>query len=169
MARLRVPLSLDKAAKKPTAQESRMVERIVRDVDVVSQAGTYGPAETVTQLANGTTFSVVNSTSTSGANLPTAVTNAGANSTVILSGTFNTTATTSLQGGQSLMAGSIAVRNASGRMATLNTAASIIGTNVPSSTVQVNSNGTLSGLTIAGNYSGGGGGYAVLLPVAPAA
>lgn len=155
MARLRVPLSLDKPAKKLTAQESRMVERIVRDVDIVSQAGTYGPAETVTQTASGQTFSVISSGSTTGANLPTAVTNAGANSFVILSGTFNATAPTTLQSGQTLMgAGSLTVRNAEGRTAILTTPGATINSTTTSASAANNvvvtmaTNSMLTGMTI---------------------
>ncbi len=158
MARLRVPLSLDKPAKKLTAQESRMVERIVRDVDIVSQAGNYGPAETVTQTASGTTFSVINSSSTSGANLATAVTNAGNNSFVILAGTFNTTATTTLQSGQTLMgSGSLTVRSSTGRTATLTTpGATISGTaGGINAAVTMAANSTLSGMTVVNTRTSG--------------
>ncbi|MEW6453517.1 MAG: inverse autotransporter beta domain-containing protein [Pseudomonadota bacterium] len=168
MVRLSVPLGVPRGETKLTAQERRMVERIVRDVDVVTQSySSQAPTtvETATQLASGKQFSVINSASTSGNNLNTAVNAAGNNSTVILNGTFQVSGGNgvSLAFGQSLMGGAISVRSASGRIATLYSPASIVGTNVNLATVQVNAGGTLSGLTIAGNYSGGLGGRAVIV------
>jgi hypothetical protein len=127
VVRLRVPLSAERPAVKLTAQERRMLAHVERDVDVVSQAGAFGPAETVTETAGGQRLSVVSSASTSGANLPTAVANAGADSVVILSGTFNTTAKTTLASGQTLMgAGTLMVRAPDGRTARLTTPAATI-------------------------------------------
>jgi hypothetical protein len=166
MVRLSVPLGLPgRAPPKLTPQERRMTERVVRDVDVVTEAGTFGAPEQVTQLANGTTFSVINSASTSGNNLHTAVAAAGLNSTVILNGTFQVTAgnSVSLAGGQTLLGGLIQVRDATGRVATLSSPATISGTNLTPALVQVNFGGTLSGLTITSAYSGGAGGLAVLV------
>jgi len=156
LARLRIPLQFWDTPKTAqlTPMERRMTDRIVRDVDIVSQAGNFGAVETATQTSGGKTFSVVNSSSTTGANLPTAVTNAGANSTVILSGSFNTTAQTVMQGGQTLMAGPIGVRSASGRTATLVTSATISGSNVAGSVLQPTDNTTVQGLTVTATGSG---------------
>jgi len=164
-ARLRIPLQPEKErSRKLTAQERRMTAPVVRDVDIVAQAGTFGAPETATQTAGGTAFTVIDSASTAGNDLDAAVAAAGANSTVILSGTFQVTGanTVSLSNGQSLMAGAIGVRSASGRPATLVTSATIAGTNL-SSTVQINSNGTLSGMTVSNAFSGGTGGRAVIV------
>ncbi len=160
--RLRIPLQPEKeGSRKLTAQERRMSAPVVRDVDIVAQAGTFGAPETATRLANGNTFTVFNSASTAGTDLDTAVAAAGANSTVILSGTFNTGAdTVSMANGQTLTAGPVTVRSASGRPATLTTSATIAGTN-SGRTVQINSTGTLSGLTVSNAFSGGTGGRAV--------
>src|SRR3546814_5596962 len=105
--------------------ERRMADPVVRDVDVVSQSGAFGKPETATATASGGAITVVSSASTAGANLQAALTTAGTNSTVILSGSFNTGgAITTLQSGQTLMgAGSIPVRAPSGRTATLTTPA----------------------------------------------
>ncbi|MCR4377214.1 MAG: right-handed parallel beta-helix repeat-containing protein, partial [Rhodospirillales bacterium] len=165
-ARLRLPLDLfaGGGGRKLTARERRMADPIVRDIDVVTQAGAYGASEIVTQLASGAAFTVLNSATTTGNDLDTAVTAAGASSTVILSGTFQVTTgnTISLANAQTLT-GTATVRNAAGRTATLSTGAAVHGTNVAGSTVQVNSNGTLSGLTITNAYNDGSGGRAVLV------
>jgi Inverse autotransporter, beta-domain len=160
-ARLRVPLQFWGTPKVAdlTPMERRMTDRIVRDVDIVSQAGTFGATETATQLGNGNSFTVFNSATTTGAALPGAVAAAGSN--VILSGTFNTTALTQVQSGQNLMAGPITVRSASGRTATLTTSATISSTNA--NAIQLAGNNTLSGLTINTTFSGGAGGSGVLL------
>jgi hypothetical protein len=162
MARLSIPLQPPAKVIRLTPQERRMTDRVVRDVDIVSQAGAFGAPETVTQLANGNVFSVVNSAATAGNDLNAAINTAGVGSTVVLAGTFQTTGTVSLAFNQTLMGGAVDVRNAAGRTATLNTPASIIGTNVAApATVQIPSGGALSGLTIASSYNNGSGGAAV--------
>lgn len=139
---------------KLTAMERRMADPVVRDIDIVSQAGSFGAAETATQLANGSSFTVLNSASTSGAALPGAVTAAANNSTIILSGTFSTTASINLAGNKSLMAGSMTVRSPSGRTATLNTPATITGNTAGmanNAMILAPGNNTVSGLTLVGS------------------
>lgn len=146
--RLRIPLGgEDRSARKLTAQERRMTAPVVRDVDIVAPLVTRAPVvEAATALADGRAFSVVNSETTTGAALPGAVTAAGANSVVILSGTFNTIAATVMQPGQTL-AGAISVRTASGRTAT--TPSATINAAVPGGgAVDAANNSTISGLTI---------------------
>jgi len=158
-ARLRIPLQVyGKPASTLTPMERRMADPVVRDIDVVSQAGQFSAPETVTQLANGSSFTVINSASTAGNDLDAAVTAAGNNSTVLLAGSFQTTTgnTVSLATGQTLT-GLATVRSASGRTAVINTGASISGTSVVGSTVQLNAGGRLSGLTVTNAYSGVGG------------
>src|SRR3546814_6516498 len=132
--------------------ERRMADPVVRDVDVVSQSGAFGKPETATATASGGAITVVSSASTAGANLQAALTTAGTNSTVILSGSFNTGgAITTLQSGQTLMgAGSITVRAPSGRTATLTTPAATLTGDVGGSnrTVVMANNSTLMGMTI---------------------
>ena len=164
--RLRIPLQSEaQRSRHLTAQERRMTAPIVRDIDVVAEAGAFGAPETATQLANGNSFTVFNSATTTGAALPGAV--AGAGSNVILSGTFNVAnAQVAINNSQSLMAGDISVRSPSGRVATLHTPATISGINSNInglSTVLLNSNSTLSGLTVTTAFSGGSGGHAVLI------
>lgn len=161
-ARLRIPLQVyGKPASTLTSMERRMADPVVRDIDVVSQAGQFSAPETATQLAGGGSVTVINSASTSGANLAAAVTAAGNNSTVLLSGTFQTTGSVSLATGQTLT-GAVTVRSASGRLATVNTGAAVNGSNL-TSTVQVNAGGTVSNLTVNNAFSGGTGGSAILV------
>lgn len=154
--RLRIPLSVfaGAAPRGLTAMERRMADPIVRDVDIVAQAGAFGPAETVTQLAGGTAFTLLDSSSTT--DLPATVSGAAANATFVMTGTFNTTAATQLQSGQSMMAGAIVVRSPSGRTATLTTSARISGSDAVQNVIQLDGNNTLSGLTITGTDTGGG-------------
>lgn len=173
--RLRIPLQVfGERPAELTAMERRMEDPIVRDVDIVDQSHasttttttSSSVVETATQLSGGTSFTVLNSSSTSGNSLATALTNAGNGSTVILNGTFNVTAGNgiSLAFNQTVKAGSISVQTPSGHTATLSTSATIAGTNVNTNgtLVQVNAGGTLQGLTISNAFSGGTGGSAVL-------
>ncbi|HEY4135230.1 MAG TPA: inverse autotransporter beta domain-containing protein [Alphaproteobacteria bacterium] len=122
--RLRIPLYGGESASRLTPQEQRMTDTVVRDIDIVSQTrsvttGTRS-VETATATAGGQAITVLDSASTTGSQMVADVAAAGANSTVILSGTFATTATTQLQAGQTLMgAGSLTVRSASGKTASL--------------------------------------------------
>jgi len=161
--RLRIPLGGKAEQARPlSAQERRMTAPIVRDVDIVAlnrvAASTAQVVETATQTSSGQTLTVLSSATTTGAALPGAITTAGANSTVILSGTFNTTGITTLQSGQTVMgAGSLTVRTASGRNATLTTSSATLNGNVGASnyTVEMASNSTLRGLTINSSNTGG--------------
>lgn len=167
-ARLRIPLQVyGKPSSQLTPMERRMADPIVRDIDVVSQAGRFSAPETATQTAGGKSFTVLNSASTAGDDLDTAVAAAGDGSTVILSGTFQVTGNNGLTMAfnQTLMAGAIGVRSASGRTATLNSPATIAGTNADTggTLLQVRAGGALQGLTISNAFSGGTGGSAVLV------
>ncbi|MDH4983449.1 inverse autotransporter beta domain-containing protein [Hyphomicrobium sp. D-2] len=156
MARLRIPLQSESADRRPLNwQERRMTDFVVRDIDIVTETRSVTAptiAETATQTTNGDDITVIDSATTSGATLPSAVANAGADSFVILSGTFVTTATTTLQSGQTVMgAGNVAVQTASGRTATLTTPGATV--NLSSTTTgtpafQMASDSALSGLTI---------------------
>lgn len=160
--RLRVPLQAEPRRGSLNYQERRMTDPIVRDIDIVSQVQkivTPSVTEAATATADGQTLVVVNSASTSGANLPTAVTNAGANATVVLSGTFNTTTTTTLRPGQILVgSGPVAVRTASGRTVTANLQGSgtITGTGIAgtAATLSMATNSTLSGMRVVENDTG---------------
>lgn len=167
---LRVPLEVftghrDRPAL--TAQERRMLDPVVRDVDVVSEIGFTAP-ETVTAFADGTSFSVVNSASTS--DLNAALASAGTNSTVLLAGTFNTTTATALQSGQTVIGGgSFSVRAPSGRTAVVTlpgatiSAATTGADTVTNAGVLMADNSTLDGLTVNLTRSLGTGSIGVLL------
>ena len=182
-ARLRIPLQIfGKPSAELTAIERRMEDPIVRDVDIVSQPHTASTSsttssssssssdlvETATATSGGSAFTILNSGSTSGNSLATAITNAGSNATIILSGTFNVSTGNGINTGfnQTIESGAIGVRTASGHTATLNTSASIIGTNVASngnSLITVQAGTALKGLTITDNFSGGTAGQTVLI------
>ncbi len=167
--RLRVPLQGEPRRASFTMQERRMTDPIVRDVDIVSQVQTVQLAPSITdsatQTASGQTITGITSATTTGAALPGAITAAGVNSTVVLQGTFNTTATTSMPFGQTLIGGGpIALRTASGRTVTANLpGATIAGTNVPLAALQLNAGATVIGLNVSNAYSGGSGGSAAIM------
>src|SRR5262249_45798489 len=121
-----------------------------------TQTVTISPAVTENAVsADGKPITAISSANTSGAGLPTAVANAGNNSLVVLQGTFNTTATTTLQTGQTVMgSGSLPVTTSSGRTVTiaLPGGATIAGT--ASTAITMSNNSTISGMTIT-NTSGG--------------
>lgn len=163
VARLRVPLQIfADGQSRLTPLERRMTDPVVRDVDVVSQAGTtFTAPETVTATAGGSTITVLSSATTTGAALPGAITAAGANSTVILSGSFSTTTNVvTPASGQTVMgAGSLTVRSPSGRTATLTTSGATIAGTVSAgnaATVEItNNNSTLTGLTVTNTLAAG--------------
>lgn len=170
--RLRIPLDLFKGGRgrrKLRPMERRMTEPVVRDIDVMTLAGVYGEPETVTELADGSTFTVLDDDTTTGAGLPGAVAAAGADSTVILSGRFDTTATTTLQSGQTIIGGgNLTVKSPSGRTATLSlptatVSATIAGVGAAASNpaFMMADNSTLTGMNISLSRSGGSGAFGV--------
>ncbi|HEY4135234.1 MAG TPA: inverse autotransporter beta domain-containing protein [Alphaproteobacteria bacterium] len=154
--RLRIPLQREDDAPTLTALEQRMTDTVVRDIDIVSQTRSASRGadiiEAATQTASGQALAVLDSATTTGANLPSAIAAAGANSTVLLSGTFATAATAALQPGQTVMgAGTLSVRTPSGYAATLTTAAAAVNGAIPGSnapTFRLANDSTLTGLTI---------------------
>jgi hypothetical protein len=151
--RLRIPLGKSGGASpRLTAQERRMTAPVVRDIDIVTQAHTRATLnETASATANGQPLTVIDGGSTTGAALPGAVAAAGANSTVLLTGTFNTTASTTLQAGQTVIgAGNLTVRTPSGQVANLATPGATINGVVSSAsgTVTMGVGSTLTGMTI---------------------
>lgn len=121
--RLRIPLQGFGGAPKPrlTAMERRMTDPIIRDIDVVSQAGQFSDASEITQTADGETITLLNSDSTSAADFATAIANAGTNSTVILSGAYTSiNSMTTVQDGQTIIGGgAIAIKTPTGRSVTV--------------------------------------------------
>jgi hypothetical protein len=162
-ARLRIPLQVFAGGERPrlTALERRMADPVVRDIDIVSQsrkvAGT-STVETATQTSGGSAITVLSSSSTTGAALPGAVTTAGNNSTVILTGTFNTTATVTLASGQTVMgSGTITVSTSSGKTASLTTSSATISSTVSGNAAAVDlaANSTFTGMTVNQTATGG--------------
>ena len=121
--RLRIPLQGFGGAPKPrlTAMERRMTDPIIRDIDVVSQAGQFSDASEITQTADGETITLLNSDSTSAADFATAIANAGTNSTVILSGAYTSiNSMTTVQDGQTIIGGgTLAIKTPTGRSVTV--------------------------------------------------
>jgi hypothetical protein len=150
--RLRIPLgSGHRSSNRLSAQARRMTAAIVRDVDVVTQRHVVHQTEAASATADGRRFSVIDSATTSGANLPAAVASSG--SLVLLSGTFNTTSQVAMAANQTLT-GSLTVTTASGRTATVNTNAVIAATNASGSAVAVGNHGSLSNLNISNTMDG---------------
>lgn len=169
--RLRIPLQVFGGASSDlTPMERRMADPVVRDIDIVSQSRTVttgqSTTETATQTSGGQTITVLSSATTTGAALPGAVAGAGANSYVILTGSFSTTATVTLQNGQTLMgAGSVTVRGASGHTATLTTSSATISGGTAGGTanpaVALANNSTLTGMTVSNSLTAGAGAFGV--------
>jgi hypothetical protein len=129
--RLSIPLggTKAKASRALTAMEQRMVDPVVRDVDVVSQGGSYGAPEVIRETADGKRI-VLFDDSVNGNNFSTAIANAGANATVILNGDYTgvNSLTTAQQGQQILGSANIKVKTPSGRRVNITTpSASISG------------------------------------------
>ena len=156
-ARLRIPLhGQGMAPSALTAMERRMTDPVVRDIDIVTRASTFSTTETATETASGQKLAVVNSATTAGADLDEAVAAAGANSTVLLSGSFTTTATIRMQPGQTLMgAGTLTIRSPSGRTATLTNPAATVQTSAVITAIEMAANSTLMGMTVSNSWSGG--------------
>lgn len=160
--RLRIPLGTTTGQRdRMSWQARRMTAPIVRDVDIVSQrhatSSTPDSVETATVTADGKSFSVVNSATTSGAALQSALNTAGSNSTVILAGDFNTTSALTMSSGQTIIGGgALSVRGASGTTATLKLPGASIAASGTQSAVHMANNATLSGLTITNTYNTAG-------------
>lgn len=153
--RLRIPLGGGKdAGRTLNLQERRMAAPVVRDVDVVTHTVASAPVvENATATANGQPIAILDSGTTSGAALQGALNAAGPNSTVVLTGTYTTTGSTTLQAGQTLMgAGTVQVSTPSGYTATLRTPGATINADIPgsgtSATVVMASSSTLAGMTL---------------------
>ena len=151
-ARLRIPLgAMASSAQRLNAQERRMLASIERDVDIVSQVKSRTLTEKAMATADGQSVVGISSEQTSGADLQGALNTAGTNSTVILSGTFDTTSVTQLQSGQTVMgAGTLKVRTASGQEAVVTLPGATITSNVVGNvgSVHMANDSTLTGMNI---------------------
>jgi len=119
--RIRIPFGNQKIKSAPiqklSAIEKRMTTPIIRDVDIVSQAGVFEVPKAVTTDAKGNRIKFVKSDSTTGATLTSTIESAGENSTVVLSGDFSgVDSYTSLKEGQTIVGGgSIGITTPAGR------------------------------------------------------
>lgn len=149
-----------------------MTAPVMRDVDVVTQnrvASTQvetmsvaNPSAAVT-TADGKPVTLLDSATTVGNNLATAIATAGNNSTVVLSGTFNASdALITLQPGQTVRGSTpLIVTTPSGHRATVTTpsatvAANFTTNNQPTAAVAVSmaTGSTLSGVTVNATFTG---------------
>lgn len=132
LVRLSIPLGgPERGSRQPTPMERRMTDPVIRDVDVVSQAGAYGRTEHITETAEGKRITVLDSTSISnGTDLATAINAAGANTAVILNGDYtDINQLAVLQDGQDILGKStLLAKTPSGKIVNLTTpSASITG------------------------------------------
>ncbi|KEO57065.1 inverse autotransporter beta domain-containing protein [Thalassospira permensis] len=159
-ARLRIPLQFFGAGRKRlTPMERRMTDPVVRDIDIVSQAGAFGPVETATETADGQTLTVINASSvvdTDDFNIDLGT--AGAN-TVIIDGTIDVDKQVNMVAGQTLVgSGNITVRSPSGREAVLTiSGGKIAATNQNNAyTLLMRNNTKLIGMTVSNSNNGTG-------------
>ncbi len=165
--RIRIPLGKESSySNRLTAQERRMTAPVMRDVDIVTQARTRATVvETASTTAGGQTLTAINGTSFAGTDLSAQLATAGANSTVVLSGTFSTSAKSTLQAGQTLTAGTVLVRTPSGRVVPLTTSATInAAISNGNATIEAANNSTISGLVVT-NTSVGINAQGVVVPL----
>ncbi|MCK2169047.1 inverse autotransporter beta domain-containing protein [Thalassospira xiamenensis] len=164
-ARLRIPLQFfGSGRKRLTPMERRMTEPVIRDIDIVSQSGAFGPVETATGTADGQTLTVITSSSVANtAALNTALDTAGAN-TVIIGGTIDVTTQVNMVAGQTLVgSGNITVKSPSGREAILTVSGGKIAATDQNSpyALLMRDNTKLIGMTVSNSDSGGTGIFAV--------
>lgn len=159
-ARLRIPLQFFGAGRKRlTPMERRMTDPVVRDIDIVSQAGAFGPVETATETADGQTLTVINASSvddTDDFNIDLGT--AGAN-TVIIDGTIDVDKQVNMVAGQTLVgSGNITVKSPSGREAVLTiSGGKIAATNQGSPyALLMRDNTKLIGMTVSNSNNGTG-------------
>lgn len=115
IARLRVPLQAEKAAPRLSAQERRMTERVVRDVDIVTGTGRGAQRAEMREAAvntwnNQTVTTATQVTPVNQAALQAALDAHGAGSVVILNGAVTgATAATAVGANQTLIGGGTAL------------------------------------------------------------
>lgn len=164
-ARLRIPLQRSGSSpKRLTAMERRMTDPVMRDIDIVSQSGTFGPLETVTGTADGQSLTVIAPSSVANtAALNTALTTAGSG-TVIINGTIDVTALVTVAAGQTLIgSGTVTIKSPSGREAVLNVSGGKIAStnNSLAYTLSMANNSKLIGMTVSSSNNDGTGTFAV--------
>jgi len=159
--RFRLPLGWMTTQKyrKLDAQERRMTDSVIRDIDVVSAAGDFGAPEAAIIEANGVQVSKLVRVDADAADLNAQVAAAGANSLVILNGAngaAQTATSVNLSPGQTLMSAGtgITVRGASSKTSlTYNaggTRAAINNTTTTTDAVVLAERSLLSGVDVSG-------------------
>jgi hypothetical protein len=166
LLRLRIPLGglFTHNSRKLDPLERRMVDPIVRDVDVVTAVAASGPAETALVAANGVTIQKLATADATTTNLAGAVGAAGANSVVVIDcgkGLVNLgSSTVSPQANQTLLGGGsqLLVRGAVSGLTANFTAPGSRPTLVHDTTFGAmnvaNNNVTLSGFNVSGGFNG---------------
>lgn len=157
-ARLRIPLQFFGAGRKRLSpMERRMTDPVVRDIDVVTQAGAFGPTETATGTADGQALTVITASSVADTDdLNNALTTAGA-STVIIGGAIDVDKQVNMVAGQTLVgSGNITVKSPSGREAVLTVSGGkIAATNQNNAyTLLMRDNTKLIGMTVSNSNNG---------------
>jgi len=154
---LQVRIPLGRTGRQLDRLERRMLDRIVRDVDVVKNLG-QGSREIGVDVKSGDLLTNVTLVDANTADVPAAVVAAGNDSTVIVdgaAGTVTTTASIVVQDGQSLLGGGFEVAGVnSGAVTTFGIRSVIDNTNFSADTIVLDSNSTLRGLTIQGGSNG---------------
>ncbi|BDW96291.1 hypothetical protein MACH10_19760 [Thalassospira tepidiphila] len=134
LLRLRIPLqNFDEKPKRPrlSAMERRMADPIIRDIDIVSQAGAFGAPEKITATADGNDVLLLSDTQHDGNSIDDQIAGAATNATIVLSGVFNDAFTAiTLNDGQTVMGkGEIQVKTPSGRTVTIQTPGATVNAN----------------------------------------
>ncbi len=164
-ARLRIPFAVERTNAALSPLDRRMTESLERDTDIVTQSKTrsttvdVGPrtTEKVEDARTGVDFDRVATVDGTG-NLQTTLNNAGGNSLIVASGTFNTATMVTLAADQTLMGsggtisvkglttGTVANFTASGSTPTYN----FTGTTVTEAAFALGSNNHVSGINMVG-------------------
>ncbi|WP_293947500.1 inverse autotransporter beta domain-containing protein [Sneathiella sp.] len=164
--RLRIPLQRSKktGSRPLTRMERRMADPVIRDIDIVSQAGAFGEAEAITTTADGKAITLVSSDTTASPDLANEILTAGNNSIVILNGSFDSVNDRlDVQDGQTIMGtGSLNVQTPSGRTVSIATpGASLSGSGAfppgfgsPSHIFNMADNSRLIGVNVATSAAG---------------
>ncbi len=160
VARVEIPIGFFGGARKLSRLERRMLDRIVRDDDVVTVAQ-RGPREVGMDPLTGRLLSnvnVINAKTTTSTELAAAVAELGENSTVILdggAGPISTDFSIEVQDGQVLRGGGFgAIGSQTGCVATFGTRPTIVNTNNQEKTINVANNATVADLNVIGGSDG---------------
>ncbi len=158
IARLEIPLGFFQNTRRLTRLERRMLDRIIRDDDIITVTQ-QGPRETgIDSLTNRPLVNVNLVDKNTAGGIPAAVTAAGPNSIVIVDGHAGAIATATsinVQQGQVFRGGGFQVIGAESRsVATFGTRPTINNTDVTKDTVVLAKNSTVADLNLTGGRTG---------------